>query len=252
MADDNKPLLDQLREKRQVLLDEIAPAIEQREKERDEFAEREANLVGEATKAIEIITRDEAKDVEEKREAVKAADKPVLEARAAFTAAEEGFEADFDRRDKDIQKLTQRISEQEVIEFRKELASKASAGEGRITIGNEEKTYQREIVTKTGPSYFKDLTARSLPAIAGQLGIDPNDAEARLNRHAEEMDVELPKRQQNREKRAEMQVDNAEKEFRGSFVGMNSRGSLEASPFEKRITPNRTDGQGGLLQVAAV
>ncbi len=240
---DDKPLLDQLRERRDTLLSEIAPAIDQREKERDEFAQREKNLVSEATKAIELITRDESKDSDEKRSAVKEADKPVEEARATFLAAEEGFEADFTRREKEVKNLTQRISEQEVIEFRKEIAAKASTTETHI--GDEPLTYRRDLQDRN-VSYFRDLAQRMLPSVAGQLGGDPNKAEERLTQHAKEMEVELPKRAQARERRAELQIDNAEKEFRGSTLGAR-RGGFDTSPFEYRVTPNRSDGQGGFF-----
>jgi hypothetical protein len=41
------------------------------------------------------------------------------------------------------------------------------------------------------------------------------------------------------------QADAAEREFRGSFLQGVSRRGLDENPFEKRVNPNRTDGQGG-------
>jgi len=46
-----------------------------------------------------------------------------------------------------------------------------------------------------------------------------------------------------RERRAEAAVEKAERKARGS-LGLPVRG-FDASPFEKRVNPNRTDGQGG-------
>ena len=242
MSEATKTLLDELREKRTGLLDELAPAIEQREKEREEFAQREKDLAAEATRQIETITRDVSKSEDERREAVVEADKPLVEARAAFKAAEEGFEADFARREREVKALEQRISEQEVIEFRKEIAAKASTSPS-LSITSEEKTYRRLEGGDKGVSYFRDLAAVT-PTIQATGMIDSTGAADRLKRHAEEMSVELPKRAEERERRAKAQIDNAEREFRGSVAGLR-RGGLEANPFEQRVNPNRTDGQGG-------
>lgn len=242
---EDKSLLDQLREQRTALLDEAASSIEQRENERKEFSERESKMVNEIRVEVEKITRDEAKPAEEKRDAVKAADQPLVEARSSFAAAEATFESEFNRRDDEIKNLTRRISEQEVIEFRKELAAKASVSEVRVEVGNEEKTYRRFDDAGRSVSYFRDF-ATTNPQLASAMN-DTHGASERLKRHAEEMEVELPKRAEARERRANQQVNQAEHEFRSSFVNMNARGGFEASPFEKRITPNRTDGQGGFF-----
>lgn len=252
MSDDaDKSILEQLREKRTQLLDEIAPAIEQREQEREDFAKREKDLAAEATRAIEAITRDVKMTEDEKRDAVVEADKPLVEARAEFKSAEVAFEKDFHNRESAIKGLEQRISEQEVLEFRREVAAKASAGSTRTSIGKEEKTYRQYEGSDKGISYFRDLAAVT-PSIqaSGQMGGDVREAEARLRKHSEEMDVELPRRAEERERRAKSQIENAEREFRGSVAGLR-RGGLEANPFEHRVNPNRTDGQGGFVLVAA-
>ena len=246
MSESTKTLLEELREKRTALLDEIAPAIEQREKERDEFAQREKDLAAQATRTIEAVTRDQGKTQEERQAAVTEADKPLVEARAAFKAAEEGFEADFARRESEIKALEQRISEQEVLQYRRELAAKASQGSPSVSIVNEEKIYRRQEGSDRGVSYFRDLAAVSPNIQSLGLMADGSGAADRLRRHAEEMDVEMPKRAEERERRARSQADAAEREFRSSFApGMVRRGGLEASPFERRVNPNRTDGQGG-------
>ncbi len=242
-----KTLVEELREKREKLLDQLAPAIEQREKEREEFAEVERNLSAEATKAIEAITRDVTKSEDEKRAAVVEADKPLVEARSAFKSAEDAFEAVHSRRERELKAFEQRISEQEVLEFRKDTAAKASVDSAspRVSIRNEEKTYRQKEGSDKGVSYFRDLAAVS-PAIlaSGQMGGNSAEAEGRLRKHAEEMDVELPKRAEERARKADAQIDQAEREFRGSVAGLR-RGGLEDNPFEKRVNPNRTDGQGG-------
>lgn len=248
-------LLDQLREKRTALLDEIAPTIERREQEREGFSKREKELVADATSAMARVAATEYKDKEngqtaeeQRKAAVAEIDKPLLEARAAFRAEEASFESGFTDRDAEIKKLEQRISEQEVLEFRKENAARASASSS-VSITNEEKVYRQLEGSDKGISYFRDLAAVT-PTIQATGMVDGTGAADRLKRHAEEMDVELPKRAEERERRAASQVDSAEREFRGSVAGLR-RGGLEANPFEKRVNPNRTDGQGGFLQVAA-
>jgi hypothetical protein len=58
------------------------------------------------------------------------------------------------------------------------------------------------------------------------------------------MDVEVPKRSAERERRASALVDEAERAATAGIPGIEQRG-LDGSPFEKRVNPNRTDGQGG-------
>ncbi len=96
-------------------------------------------------------------------------------------------------------------------------------GVGRIESVREPLTYQRSV----GNSYFLDLANAQLR----------NDVEAagRLQRHAQEMDVEMPRREQLREQAAEREMAGLD---RREHTG---RGSV----FEKRTNPNRTDGQGG-------
>jgi HK97 family phage major capsid protein len=76
-------------------------------------------------------------------------------------------------------------------------------------------------------SYFLDL-ARS--QVNGDL-----DARERLQRHAREMDVEVPRRDRAREARARQQLH--------GIPGLSDE-DREAA-FEQRVNPNRTDGQGG-------
>ncbi len=98
----------------------------------------------------------------------------------------------------------------------------------RASIEREPLTYSRLSALEDRTSYFKDLATL---AVRGN-GMD--DAQKRLNRHGAEMDVEMPARAQRRD-------DNAEKEVRNQ-VGWDA-----PNIFEKRVNPNRTDGQGGYL-----
>jgi len=85
-----------------------------------------------------------------------------------------------------------------------------------VEVGREPLTYDRH--TPEPRSYFRDL------ALARK---GDNAAETRLQRHAEEMRVEIPKREAEREARA------------------------RAAGLEYRINPNRTDGTGGYFSAPA-
>ncbi|HXR42996.1 MAG TPA: phage major capsid protein [Acidothermaceae bacterium] len=100
------------------------------------------------------------------------------------------------------------------------------AGQPVATIGYEPTTYGRG----SGQSYFLDL-ARA------QLQSDP-EARDRLQRHAQEVEKEMPLREARRAQRAAQQLAQVGRE------GLRSRDRREAF-FEQRANPNRTDGQGG-------
>lgn len=211
--ENDKSVLEQLAEKRTKLRDEAAAAIEKRQGERDEF---EARAKG---------------DDAEKQ--------PTDEERSAFDTAEDEFRGEHAARMKEIRALDQRIDEQELVEARRKAA--ASASRHDVQVVSEPLTYRSDNAHDV--SYFRDLAIMQVPAIRSKLR-DPEGAVDRLQRHAAEMNVELPKRQQGREARAQEQVDRAEREFTGSFTSGSQRGLAE-SPFERRVTPNRTDGMGG-------
>ncbi|SOB84232.1 phage major capsid protein, HK97 family [Streptomyces sp. 1331.2] len=86
-----------------------------------------------------------------------------------------------------------------------------------LSVTSEPLTYERN----SGQSYFRDLAK-------AQVEHDP-EATARLSRHAQEMDVEMPRREKIRRARAEQEL----------------RGVDQGGTFERRVNPNRTDGQGG-------
>ena len=95
-------------------------------------------------------------------------------------------------------------------------------------VRNEPLTYSKRSSEQDNVSYFKDLMSLAT------RGNEMDAAQRRLNRHAQEMDVELPARARRRDA-------NAQTEARNAF------GWDKASPFEQRVNPNRTDGQGGYL-----
>lgn len=200
-------LLQQLRNKRSEYVNALATLIEGRQSERDTF---------------------EARGKDEQ--------KPTDEERSAFQAAEAAFTAEFDQREASIKELDRRIAEQEIIEKRRQEAASASAGTS-VSITHEPLTYRKDVGEKV--SYFRDLAAI---ARRGEIG-DPTAAQERLERHSAEMAVEMPKREAERERRAKAEAETAERDFTRSLIG-EARG-LESSPFEKRVNPNRTDGQGG-------
>jgi HK97 family phage major capsid protein len=202
-------LLQQLRAKRSDEINALSALIESRQEQRNTFDERE-----------------------------KSDDKPDDEARSGFAASEAAFVADFDQREAAIKELDRRIAEQEIIERRREEAAAASGGETRVV--SEPKIYRRDNAEKI--SYFRDL-CMSDPKIAQSMRSDPAEALERLHDHAKDVGEWTAKRSAEREKRANEQIDRAEREFHRSR-GLRARG-FDASPFERRVNPNRTSGQGG-------
>jgi hypothetical protein len=100
-------------------------------------------------------------------------------------------------------------------------------------------------------SYFRDLVLDQRPDLtlrsSTYKGGTRDDARERLTRHAAEMDIELPKRAAGREMRALRQIEAAEEDFRRTLPRAARRAldRQDFNPFERRVAPNRTDGQGG-------
>lgn len=200
-------LLDKLRRKRDEQINALAAIVDKRAEERAAFEKRE--------------------DDDD--------DKPTDEQRSTFAAAERAFGGDFAARDAEIRVLDQRIAEQEVIEERRKIAGRASGP--NVAVISEPLTYRKDNARDV--SYFRDLASTILTDVG-----NPAEARTRLQAHASEMAHEIPRREEQRARRAEELVDRAEREFTGSFLGLEARG-LEASPFERRVNPSTTDGQGG-------
>lgn len=127
-----------------------------------------------------------------------------------------------------VKELDERIAELDDLEERNARATATRIPAFAIDVRSEPLTYSRNSAMNEKVSYLRDLTL-----VAKKDGGD-NEAKARLDRHAREMDVELVARARKRENAADSQ---AAAEF-----GRNA-----PSPFEKRVNPNRTDGQGGYL-----
>lgn len=177
-------------------------------------SEMDGILVAPTTEKRDLNT-DEAKVFAEKRDAIKAFDtrKGELEERIAELA-------DLEERSGRADKLAAELGQAG------EQRNPASGG-ARVT--SEPLTYHRH----AGQSYFLDLAQAQL--------LNNGEARGRLQRHAKEMDVEMPAREQRREQRARedmtgIGVDPERK--------LGRRGS-QVSVFEKRVNPNRVDGQGG-------
>jgi hypothetical protein len=210
-------LLQQLRAKRDKQINALGTLIEERTSAREDFEKRSGVFT-----ALSSPTDDEKTTH--------------TEARSAFTVAEEAFGVDFAEREAEIKHLDQRIAEQEILEQRRQAAATASTADARVT--SEPLTYRKDIGRTT--SYFRDLASVHRP---GEIG-DPEAARERLARHAQEMEVEVPNRAAERERRAKALIDEAERAATGGLPGIEQRG-LDGSAFEKRVNPNRTDGQGG-------
>jgi HK97 family phage major capsid protein len=205
MATATPTLLDELREQRKTKIDEFGSAIEEREAVRVAFEAR-------------IADEDETK-------------RPSDEETAEYRAADDKFADESDERQAALKSLDRRIDEQKQIEKRRAQAAK-KADPDRASVGEEPLTYRRDNANEF--SYFRDLAAVSNPTFAASMRAgSPEQSRERLFHHAAEMEIEGPARAAKREARARDQVDEA-----------NGRPLVE-SPFERRVTPNRTDGQGG-------
>jgi len=141
---------------------------------------------------------------------------------------------------------------------RQKLAAGDPHGDGdgqRFYVTNEPQVYGRG----SRNSYFLDLARYQLRHQDAPAAVD------RLTRHAQELDVELPKREARRIARAERGLQSLDEEYareyrrdpaaqsffrRNGVSGPGARQDGDASA-ELRVNPNRTDGQGGFLTVAA-
>lgn len=114
-----------------------------------------------------------------------------------------------------------------------------------VQVVSEPQTYGRG----SGHSYFLDMARDSLSRGDGDGGV--RAARDRLNRHQVELDVEMPRRREARERRARDQYDRASvsgssAERRAAERGMERMARAGVSPFESRAM-NRVDGTGGYL-----
>lgn len=137
------------------------------------------------------------------------------EERGRFDAAE----AEIRQIDERIAELDQQIQrDEQAAETAKRYAPKAS-----LQVGREPRAYERG----SGHSYYLDLARVELNRGDGDGGVEA--ARERISRHRDELAVDMPRREKIRAAKAEAEM----------------RGIHEESAFEKRVNPNRTDGQGG-------
>ncbi|MFJ8437669.1 phage major capsid protein [Kitasatospora griseola] len=124
----------------------------------------------------------------------------------------------FDAAETQIRELDERLAELDEQLQRDEAAiERAKRYAPSVEVVSEPLTYERH----SGQSYFLDLANATL--------FNNGEARQRLQQHGKEMDVEMPQREK-------IRAAQAKKELRA----IDRR-----STFEKRVNPNRTDGQGG-------
>lgn len=214
-------LLDKLYEQRQVRVDEWTTRVNEFETERDAFAQRSAQE--DATK------------------------QPTDEEREAFKLEKLAFDADNDQREAEIREFDKRIEDQNEIVRRRKEAADAHKG-NTVSDVVEPMTYRRDNGRgMEGISYFRDLACAQVDGVTFGSTTRHQSLE-RLNRHAAEMEVEIPKRIEAAAKRAMEKVALAETRGKSdeALYDPFHRGALY-NPIEKRVEPNRTDGYGGYL-----
>lgn len=106
-------------------------------------------------------------------------------------------------------------------------------GKAKWSVLSEPKTY-----ADTRHSYFLDMVRADLGRGDGDGGV--GEARARLARHAKELEVDLPAREARRDESA---FEQSGREMRRSGYKRRDTETM----FEKRVNPNRTDGQGGFF-----
>ena len=230
-------LLDQKRALRLRKVDAWAEFITAREQVRGSFEERTNTSEFQALPA-------EVRDGEVQR----------------FKDDEAAFKAASDQRRAELVELDQDILDQESIQARRDEAARASSG---VTLevtsepmlyrsDNARGDYRWDGASGSGLSYWRDLALVHGPGITLQTGGTRDDAQKRLDEHAKQMRVEMPKRNKLIEARAQAQFVTAEQEFLRSFKNartarliQETRDGISHSPFERRVEPNTADGYGG-------
>lgn len=144
--------------------------------------------------------------------------------------------------DTEIEGVQTELTQAEEAEKRSTAAAALSVKYGQVQPDGPEKRKASGVQVVREPltyepdsphSYFLDLARAQFRSDAA--------ATERLHRHGQEMDVELPARAQRRR-------DQADREMRGldhDILTPRQRRAGLASGFERRVSPNRTDGQGG-------
>jgi HK97 family phage major capsid protein len=185
--------------------------------------EKRAGLQADMDKVLEVAEREKRTSLTEDEST------RFAEIRSAITKLD----------DDEIKPLQARIAELEEDEKRNQAANALRAQYGQVNPDGGERRASVSVGAEpqvygdgSGHSYFLDMARVDMNRGDGDGG--PTAARERLARHAAELKVELPAREARRRQRAETEHRLAFGELRG---GVN--------PFEKRVNPNRTDGQGG-------
>lgn len=135
--------------------------------------------------------------------------------------------ARFDAAEAEIRQIDARIAElDEQLQRDEQAAATAkryAPPKASAQIGREPRAYERG----SRHSYFLDLARVELNRGDGDGGVEA--ARERIRRHQAELEVDMPRREKLRAARADEEL----------------RGVDRESSFEKRVNPNRTDGQGG-------
>jgi hypothetical protein len=206
-------VLKHLREKLDKLLEQRKGLVAERD-----------GILSKAEGEKRELNDDESKSFQEKRTAIRTLDDQIAETRKAITEAEEDAKRDAAAADA--------------------YAQAGQTGErregGPARTGYEPLTYGRQAYRH---SYFVDLARDQLGRGDGDGGVQA--ARDRLARHAKELSVEMPKREEARERLARKAIDEIRAEDRlparmqGMYESVFERG------MEQRVNPNRVDGQGG-------
>jgi HK97 family phage major capsid protein len=160
---------------------------------------------------------------------------PMPEEREAAAAANAEIEARTAERGQVEERL--RVAREQEVRRQAEADARGQVGaDGRapVVVLSEPRAYE-----DTRHSYFLDLVRSEMNRGDGDGGVA--SARERLQRHAQELAVDLPAREARRDEYSERQAD--------GLIGRRDRVSTRAreNMFEKRVNPNRTDGQGGFF-----
>jgi hypothetical protein len=192
-------------------------------------------------------------DFEARRNATDEAVHPTDDEVTAHRDAQAAFRVRSDEAEVELREFDKRIDEQGEIETRR--AAAAAASKGNAEVESEPLTYRRDNAHVR--SYYADLAVAMVDGVTLSRN-NKTEALTRLNRHAAEMDVEIPKRIKAAEARAVARFAEAESRSvsRRNGVTMEDVRPLAYDPFqrsrrgaelEERVTPNRQDGYGGYL-----
>ena len=189
----------------------------------------------------ELLAFDEARKSE--RAKVEDPTKLTDEERSAYDEAEGNYLAEVKRRDQEITLLDERIEAEETLEKRRVDAAKHAPAISHIV---EPATYRKDNTQEA--SWLHDMAVVYDSRVVGSLrGANPTASRERLSRHGKEMDELLPKRAADRERRAMEIIEQGipARERRNFKAEIFERGGRVASGTEARVNPNITFGQGG-------